>query len=121
MCAVAERVFSQTTQHQDTAIFHHHIRLNRLLGGGWAVGIAGGIAFDARIFLEDLQAHLPVFADLRFDAQRQTHIFALNRLKGIGCAATAGTRVGELPRHEGHITPHHDLGFFVVQGEQIRR
>ena len=57
---------------------------------------------------------------LGLDAQRQSDVLALDRLKRID-RATGAAGIGELAGDKGHVLADHDLGFFVVERQQIRR
>ena len=77
-------------------------------------------ATDARDLLEDLHLDRAGLADLRAHAQRQADVLALDgleRVDGVGVAAGVGVLAGD----EGHVLADDDLGFLVVQRQQVRR
>ena len=118
--AAGEFVLQQAAQHHHRAVFHQHIRFNRALVGGGAIGGVDGRRQHAGHLLEDGQFDGAVFADLRLDLEREAHVLALNGLEGVD-RAVARVGVGELAGDKGHVLADHNFGLFVVQGEQIGR
>ena len=115
-----ELVLQQATQYHHGSIFHQHIRFDRAFVGGGAVGGVGGGGQHAGHLLEDGQLDRAVLADLGLHFEGQAHILALNGLEGVD-RARAGAGVGELPGHKRYVLSDHDLGFFVVQRQQVGR
>ncbi len=65
-----------------------------------------------------IQLDRVAFIDLWLDFQLEPHILALHRGEWIRRRPGAGG--GVLARDERNILAHHDLGIFIVQGDQVR-
>jgi hypothetical protein len=77
-------------------------------------------ACDAAHLLEDHHLDGAVLADLRLDPQRQADVLALDGLERIDRAACRSC-VGVLSRSGTARSADDDLGFFVVQRQQVGR
>ena len=111
-------ILQQAAEHHDGAVVDQHGRLDgALVGDQPGAGVDGGRLHVADL-LEDGHLDGAVLTDLRLHAQRDAHVLALDGLERIDRAFVAAG-VGELAGDERHVLADHDLGFLVVQREQV--